>query len=169
METIAKYYSFGYSNVKTYLFALAFVAGNLILPQLCHLTPWGGPVLLPIYFFTLIAAYKYGLWVGLLTAVFSPLCNHWFFGMPPQAMLPIILSKSVLLAVGAAWVAGKYQRLSLLLLLAVILFYQVSGTLVEWLLVKDFSIAIQDFRIGLPGMLLQLFGGYLVLKFLSKQ
>ena len=36
METSAKLYSLNYSNVKTYLFALLFVAGNIALPQLCH-------------------------------------------------------------------------------------------------------------------------------------
>ena len=76
METSAKLYSLNYSNVKTYLFALLFVAGNIALPQLCHLVPYGGPTLLPIYFFTLIAAYKYGFRVGLLTAVLSPVINH---------------------------------------------------------------------------------------------
>ena len=65
METSVKLYSLKHSNVKTYLFALLFVAGNIALPQLCHLVPYGGPTLLPIYFFTLIAAYKYGFLVGL--------------------------------------------------------------------------------------------------------
>ena len=51
METSAKLYSLNYSNVKTYLFALLFVAGNIALPQLCHLVPYGGPTLLPIYLF----------------------------------------------------------------------------------------------------------------------
>lgn len=41
METSAKLYSLNYSNVKTYLFALLFVAGNIALPQLCHLVPYG--------------------------------------------------------------------------------------------------------------------------------
>ena len=67
METSAKLYSLSFSNVKTYLFAFLFVAGNIALPQLCHLVPMGGPTLLPIYFFTLIAAYKFGFRVGLLT------------------------------------------------------------------------------------------------------
>ena len=43
METTVKLYSLNYSNVKTYLFALLFVAGNIALPQLCHLVPAGGP------------------------------------------------------------------------------------------------------------------------------
>jgi hypothetical protein len=37
METSAKLYSLNYSNVKTYLFALLFIAGNIALPQLCHM------------------------------------------------------------------------------------------------------------------------------------
>lgn len=42
METSAKLYSLPFGNVKTYLFALLFVAGNIALPQLCHLVPAGG-------------------------------------------------------------------------------------------------------------------------------
>ena len=45
METSVKLYSLKHSNVKTYLFALLFVAGNIALPQLCHLVPYGGPTL----------------------------------------------------------------------------------------------------------------------------
>lgn len=33
METSAKLYSLPFGNVKTYLFALLFVAGNIALPQ----------------------------------------------------------------------------------------------------------------------------------------
>ena len=75
----------GISELKAYLLAVAFVIGNIALPQLCHLIPQGGLILLPIYFFTLIAAYKYGFTVGLLTAVLSPLVNNLLFGMPPSA------------------------------------------------------------------------------------
>ena len=77
-------------NVRTYLFAVLFVGGNMLLPQLCHLMPDGGKIFLPIYFFTLIASYKFGLKVGILTAVLSPLCNHLLFGMPPAGMLPVL-------------------------------------------------------------------------------
>ena len=73
MEATAKLYSLNLHNTRTYLFALFFVAGNIIVPQLCHLIPNGGLMFLPIYFFTLVGAYKYGLSVGMITAVFSPL------------------------------------------------------------------------------------------------
>ena len=68
--TTIRLYSLDYNNVKTYFAAALFILGNLVLPQLCHLIPQGGLTLLPIYFFTLIAAYKYGWKVGLLTASF---------------------------------------------------------------------------------------------------
>ena len=42
-----------------------------------------------------------------------------------------------------------------------VLAYQVLGTLGEWALKGDFYLAAQDFRIGIPGMLLQVVGGWL--------
>lgn len=128
----------------------------------------GGPTWLPIYFFTLIGAYKYGVRVGLLTAILSPVINSWLFGMPAIAVLPAILVKSVLLAVAAGFIAQRLQRVTLWSLLTVVLFYQVVGSLVEWGLVADFVAAMQDFRIGIPGMLLQVFGGYGLLKLMTK-
>lgn len=35
METTVKLYSLNFRQAKTYWFTLLFVAGNLILPQLC--------------------------------------------------------------------------------------------------------------------------------------
>ena len=90
-----KLYNLDFDQVKTYLFATLFVAGNIILPQLCHLIPNGGHIFLPIYFFTLIASYKYGMKVGLMTAVLSPIVNSLLFGMPPAAVVPSILIKSI--------------------------------------------------------------------------
>ena len=101
METSVKLYSLKHSNVKTYLF---------------HLVPYGGPTLLPIYFFTLIAAYKYGFLVGLLTAILSPVINHLLFAMPSEAVLPILLIKSSLLAGASALAARTIKSVSLLAL-----------------------------------------------------
>lgn len=169
METrTVKLYSLDYSNAKTYFIAALFVAGNLVLPQLFHLIPQGGITWLPIYFFTLIGAYKFGWKVGLLTAIISPFINSLLFGMPVPAVLPAILLKSVLLAAAAGWAAHRFNRISLPILLAVVLFYQVAGTLGEWALTGSFFLAMQDFRIGVPGMGLQVIGGYLLLKYSSK-
>ena len=168
MQATTKLYSLRLSNVRTYLFATVFIVGNLLLPQLAHLIPQGGLIFLPIYFFTLIAAYKYGIHVGLLTAILSPIVNNLLFGMPHLAVLPAIIIKSVILAIAAAVAAKHLGKVSLLGILLAILAYQVIGTGIEWALTRDFTVAIQDFRIGVPGMMIQLFGGYLVLKALSK-
>ena len=168
MEAAVKLSSLDYNNVKTYLTALLFVAGNMILPQIFHLVPQGGITWLPIYFFTLVAADKYGWKVGLLTGVLSPVINSLFFGMPAFGLLPVILLKSVLLAMAAGFAAYRFQRVSLLVLLGVVLFYQVLGTLGEWAIEGSFFVAVQDFRIGLPGMALQVIGGYLFVKHLIR-
>ena len=168
MSATVKLHSLPFSDVRTYLFAFAFAAGNMVLPQLCHLIPQGGLILLPIYFFTLVASYKFGIRVGLLTAVLSPLVNHLLFGMPAAALLPVILFKSFSLALIASYAARRFGKLSLSALLPVVLAYQVAGVAFEWVWEGSFMVALQDFRMGLPGMFLQVFGGYVALKALSK-
>ena len=71
MDRTVKLYSLQYSDVRTYLVAFLFVIGNILLPQLCHLVPQGGITWLPIYFFTLSGAYKYGWKVGMLAGFLS--------------------------------------------------------------------------------------------------
>ena len=169
MQTTVKLYSQEYNYAKTYWIATLFVAGNILLPQLCHLVPQGGIRWLPIYFFTLIGAYKYGWRVGLLTAIVSPLINSALFGMPAVAGLPAILLKSVLLAGAAGYTALRFKRASLVLLTGVVAAYQMAGTLGEWVMKGDFWIAVQDFRIGLPGMLVQIIGGWFIINYLIRK
>ena len=167
--TTVKLYSLGYDNVRTWLAAAAFIAGNILLPQLCHLVHQGGATWLPIYFFTLVGAYKYGWRVGLLTALLSPVVNSLLFGMPAVAALPAITVKSVLLAVAAGYTASRTGRVSLLLIAGTVLFYQFFGTLAEWAIKGSFYAAIQDFRIGLPGMLFQIVGGWAVIRYIIRK
>lgn len=162
-------YSLSLRSAQAWLLAGLFVVGNIALPQLCHLVPQGGLILLPIYFFTLIGAYKYGFGVGVVTAVLSPVINSLLFGMPAAAMLPIILIKSLLLAGAAALMASRTGRVTLLSLLAVVLGYQVVGSLAEWAITGSLAAAVQDFRLGMPGMALQVLGGYAVIKYLLKK
>lgn len=158
---------FSFSNYRTYTFAVLFVIGNLLLPQLVHFIPDGGRIFLPIYFFTLIAAYKFGLLVGLLTAFLSPVVNNLLFGMPPAFVLPAILIKSFLLAAFAAFTAARSKSISLLHILFVVMGYQIIGSAIEWVLTQSFKSAAQDFTMGLPGMLIQILGGFFLLKKLS--
>jgi hypothetical protein len=167
--TSIKLYALNFSQAKTYVVAVLFILGNIALPQLCHLVPQGGMILLPIYFFTLIGAYKYGWKVGLLTAVLSPVINHLLFGMPAAAVLAPILVKSTILALTAGYIATRYSKVTITLLAVVVLTYQIAGGLFEWAWTGSLAAALQDFRLGLAGMALQIFGGYAFIKYLIRK
>lgn len=157
--------SLSYRDSRAYMMAALFVVGNIVLPQLCHLVPQGGLVWLPIYFFTLVAAYKFGLTAGLLTAIASPVVNSLLFGMPAAASLPIILIKSVLLAVVAAFIASRVRGVALWAVALAVVAYQGIGMLAEWGMTGSLVAALQDVRLGWPGILVQIFGGYAVMKY----
>ena len=164
MITTAKLNYLSLGNYKTYMLASIFVIGNIVFPQLAHLIPQGGFILLPIYFFTLIAAYKYGLFVGMLTAISSPLINSLVFGMPPVAVLPAIMIKSVVLVIAACLAAKHFGKVSFIGVVLAVLAYQFVGTAFEWILTQNLHIALQDIRLGMPGIILQIVGGFFVLK-----
>ena len=49
------------------------------------------------------------------------------------------------------------------------LLYQFAGTAVEWAMTGSLRAALQDFRIGTPGMLLQIFGGWAAINYLERK
>lgn len=168
MNTIAlQHRKYNFASYRTYLAAGIFILGNIAVPQLCHLIPNGGLMFLPIYFFTLIGAYKCGWKVGILTAVLSPLVNCALFGMPPVASLPAILVKSVTLAVAASVIARR-MRLSIWSVALAVLAYQLLGMTFEFFMDFNLMHALQDVRIGWPGILIQIVGGYFLLKAIEK-
>lgn len=150
-------------QVKFYLFVAAFVAGNLLFPALVHSIPMGGMIFLPIYFFTLIAAYRFGLLAGLATALLSPLANHLLTGMPPLVVLDAILVKSTALALVGA-LAAKHLKLPLLVnLVLVVVGYQLLGGTYEMIKAGSIQAALGDWVLGWPGLVIQLVVGALVL------
>ena len=117
----------------------------------------------------LVTVHRRHLSVHALTALASPLLNAWLFGMPAVAALPAILLKSCLLAGIAGFTASRFRKASLWMLALVVLGYQCLGTLGEWAIAGDFYLAAQDFRIGVPGMLVQVFGGWLFINHLIRK
>lgn len=162
MEKQLKLYAHDYTDYHTYLLGALFVICNMIFPQMCHQLTSGGPTWLPIYFFTLIGSYKYGMKVGLITAILSPVMNSLLFGMPLLSSVFVITVKSTLLAICAGYAASRFHKATFLLLTAVVLAYQVTGSLIEWM-ITDFYTAMQDFRIGFPGLVIQITGGWLII------
>ena len=102
-----------------------------------------------------------------MTALLSPLINCIGFGMPAMAMLPAIMLKSSLLAILASYAATKSAIPTVVGMLAVIVGYQLLGTLGEWAITGSLYAATQDLRIGLPGMAVQLLLGLPMVKLLK--
>lgn len=163
-STELKLHNLSFSDTRTYLYATLFILGNIIMPQIAHLVPQGGLVWLPIYFFTLVGAYKYGWKVGLITALASPLINSAIFGMPAVAMLPVIIFKSVTLAIIAGLTASRFKQVSPWHILIVVFGYQLIGSLGEWAWTGSLDAALQDLHTGLPGIIMQVFAGWLIIR-----
>ena len=166
MEANARLYTLNYDEAKTYLWAAVFVACNLVLPQVFHLIPQGGIIFSPLSLVILAGAYKFGWKTGLLAAVASPLVNHLLMGMPATEMMPVMTLKLAVLALVAGLAAQHFKTVSLPLLIGVVLASQAIGCIGELALTSGIAATVADFTIGWPGLLLQVFGAWLILKYL---
>ena len=164
METSIRLYALNYNEVKTYLWAAVFVACNMVLPHLFHLIPQGGIIFAPLSLVILAGAYKLGWKTGLLAAVLSPLVNHLVFGMPQWSVLQVMTLKLAVLALVAGLAAQHFKKVSLPLIIGVVLLSEAIGCVGELLLTGGIDATIADFTIGWPGLLLQVFGAWLILK-----
>ena len=167
MEANVRLYALNYDEAKTYLWATVFVACNLILPQVFHLIPQGGVIFSPLSLVILAGAYKFGWKAGLLAALASPLVNHAITGMPALEVLPVMTLKLAVLALVAGLAAQRFKTVSLPLLIGVILVSKAIGCLGEFILTGGIAATIADFTIGWPGLLLQVFGAWLILKYVK--
>ena len=163
METNVRLYAFNYDEAKTYLWAIVFVACNLVLPQVFHLIPQGGVIFSPLSLVILAGAYKFGWKTGLLAALLSPWVNHALTGMPAMAVLPGMTLKLAVLALVAGFTAQYFKTVSLPLIIGVVRVSKVIGCLGELLLTGGINATITAFTVGWPGLLLQIIGAWLIL------
>jgi hypothetical protein len=159
--------NFGLTEYKTYLFSLALAAGSVALPYALHHFYMAGQVFLPIYFFVLIGAYKFGWKVGAITAISSVFISFVLTGMPMLAILPFVVTKGLLLAMAASFFARRSGKLSLLNLLLIVLGYEFTGSLMVYLFTRNLALAGADLVLGYPGLLIEIVGGYILLKFIN--
>jgi hypothetical protein len=163
MEAKVRLYALNYDEAKTYLWAMVFVACNLVLPQLFHLIPQGGVMFSPLSLVILAGAYKLGWKTGLLAALLSPLVNHVLTGMPAIAVLPVMTMKLAVLAIVAGMAAQHFKKVSLPLIIGVVIVSKAIGCLGELIISGGIDATIADFAIGWPGLLLQVIGTWLIL------
>lgn len=164
MTTNVKLYSLNYAESKTYLWAAIFIAANMILPKLFHLIPQGGIIFAPLSFVILAGSYKLGWKTGLLAALASPIVNNLLFGVPVWGVIPVMALKLAFLALAAGLTAQYFNKVDLLLLIGVVFVAELLGGIAEWALTGGISATIADFTIGWPGLLLQVFGTWGLLK-----
>ena len=167
MEANVKLYALNYDEAKTYLWATVFVACNLVLPQVFHLIPQGGVIFSPLSLVILAGAYKFGWKTGLLAALASPLVNHAITGLPAWEVMPVMTWKLAVLALVAGFAAQRFKTVSLPLLIGVVFVSKAIGALGELAITGGIAATIADFTIGWPGLLLQIFGAWLILKYVK--
>ena len=165
MEATVRLYTLNYDEAKTYMWAAIFVACNLVLPQVFHLIPQGGIIFSPLSLVILFGAYKFGWKTGLLAAFLSPTVNHLITGMPMMDVLPVMTVKLAVLALVAGLAAQHFKTVSLPLLLGVVLVSKAIEALGELALTGGIAATIADFTIGWPGLILQIVGAWLILKY----
>ena len=164
MKTSVRLYTLNFDEVRTYMWAALFVVCNMVLPQVFHLIPQGGIMFAPLSLVILAGAYRLGWKTALLAAVASPLVNNIVFGMPAWGVLQVMMLKLIVLSLVAGLTAQYFRTMTMPLLVGVVLASEVIGGLVELLLTGGIAATIQDFTIGVPGLLLQVIGTYLIVK-----
>jgi hypothetical protein len=155
------------TEYRTYLFSLALTVGSVALPSALHHFYIAGQIFLPIYFFVLIGAYKLGWKVGVITAFFSVLTSFVLTGMPVLTILPFVIIKGVLLALAASFFARRNGKLSILNMLLIVLSYQFAGLIIVYLFTHNLTLSTADLVLGYPGLLIEIIGGYILLKSIS--
>ena len=155
-------------QVKLYLFWLAFTLGNVLFPMIVHAVPNGGMIFLPLFFFTLVAAYSEGLLVGMLVAIASPLINHALTGMPMLSMLPVVLFKSLFIALAASMVSQLMKKISMPLIVLMVVAMQGFGGLLDFFISGNVERVLSSLRMGLLGMIIMAFGGFAMLRIIAR-
>lgn len=167
-QSALKGHPLGLADWRLPVFSAVFALGNLTVPMLLHGVPNGGQIFLPLFFFTLVAAWQFGLWSGLLVAVASPLLSHLLTGMPLAAMLPVVLTKSVALALAAAGLARATRKVHFLGILGTVLAMQAAGFLAERFAGLPVPASLNMLRMSLPGMAIMVIGGWAALRLINR-
>lgn len=169
MATVSRTAALSFKDYSLYLLTTLFVAGNVLLPKLAHMVPDGGKIFLPIMFFTLIAAARFGIKCGLLTAILSPLVSLALFEVPTGAMLGAVVLKSVLIAAVVGLWQYKGFSFSVLNIAMLVVGYQILGFVIEGALFFGYATVWAELLISWPGVLVQMVALWAVTRRMNNQ
>lgn len=135
-----------FTNVKLYIASIALATANVLAPIVLHQFGQTGQVLLPIYFFSLVAGLKFGWRCGLITALLSPMVSFWLTAMPARPIIGLVIVKSIMLGTISGLLAQRSKNTFWVSLLTVVITQVSVGALSQ-----NFT----DITIGYPGLALQ--------------
>jgi len=164
MNAIARTLSYRALELRTYLYATLFVAANVLLPQLFHIAGIGGAVFIPILFFTLLAAVRYGAACGATVALLSPLASFALVGMPAAPVLWVLMIKGAAMVGMAALLVQPGRKATLWKVAAVAVGAQIVGMALQGALLDGFTTAWNATAISWPGIAMQIAGVWAICK-----
>jgi len=160
-RTLSYRLSYRALSLSTYLYAILFIAANILLPWLFHVAGLGSAVFVPILFFTLLASVRYGAACGAATAVLSPLVSFALTGMPAVPVLWVLMIKGVAMAGAATLLIQPGRKATLWQVAAVAVVAQAVGMFAQGAFFGGaffggFAPAWEAVAISLPGITIQI-------------
>ena len=84
-------------------------------------------------------------------------------------ILPFVIIKGLLLVLAADLLLNKTEKIKFIDLVSAVVIYQILGALISYLFSRNISMSLADIIHGYPGILLQIVGGYMLLKFYERK
>ena len=79
-----------YTDIRSYVFTVAFVSLAVLVPWVFHQFHLAGPTFLPMHIFVLMAGLLFGWRAGVIVGLLTPLTSYAVSGMPVLSILPQI-------------------------------------------------------------------------------
>jgi len=79
-----------YTDARSYIFTVVFVALAVLVPWVCHQFHLAGPTFLPMHVFVMVAGLMFGWRAGMTVGLLTPLASYLTSGMPALSILPQI-------------------------------------------------------------------------------
>jgi len=160
-----------FTSAVLYGFVALFVALAVAVPWACHqIHPLAGPVLLPLFFFVIMAGLLCGWRAGLLVGILTPVVSFSISGLPLPALMPRIITEAACYGFFAGLFVERYTTNAVIAIAGT----QILGRLCTWLVLSlpllavahPFSEIWTAVTLGWPGIVLQLVVLPLILKHL---
>ena len=153
------------SYVKKMVFCAVCVALCVVLPIAFHAIPNAGTVFLPMHIPVLLCGLACGWPFGLVNGILGPLLSSIITGMPPAAMLPVMMVECAVygLVTGLMMLFVRTKStaadLYISMITAMIAGRVLSGLAKAWIFtpgVAPFAWVTTSLVTGIPGIVLQL-------------